>query len=972
MPKKKVRPPRGAKLTMGDIIPSIVRGMQLERRLGDNTGEAFNLVSGARAGHPEMSQQFAEMTESPGLTMHELTGTQRYLQGKELARAMGVPLATLANMVYTGDKALSQWLGRKKRFIPIDDVTLDETTSQASLANLLAAQAGIASHWLPESQAKPIKSYQEGTMPMRTKAEYVPGQATAYQSPYVVPPAGGVEGFGYMAGLLERQMKLKEAMMRAQLQMMQQQRLAAEQQLAQAKQRALRETSLWRKQMAPEAPFSGRRAPEQTMPTLQDWQMMSDPRNVDMPGREGAFNRVFGWLGPQAIAQMQMQKGKNWADVIAQGSASAATMQSGQPQMIMNQGTAAPTGVPLYTGEPGYRFGVRNVGQGVGGPIGQVPIGQTAANLAMAYNTWPTRQFTYQPAPIGGLSAEKGGRVPKTGTYKLHKGEIVLNKKQSDMMFPKPSKGKPIASYQAGTLEEEIRRAEEELRRLRGLYPQPFRGGPPPGATTLAGPGTAEDIIPGAFSQRSGGSVWEPDLTGMPTGTRYRSVPQEMALAAQGRRFYGAGAASRTGSELVVSSPESLARYMGQLERSATGAEAETLAGARKWLLTAGKKAGPEVADDLAKWTTRLGRAGRLGVVGAGVLGAAAAAWWGISQLATPSSEAAQRETTADFLKNFQPSTAAAAPTVSSFGEVLHPRQPPEFVGRQLGPSPIEQQASTSAFLKGFQPPAPQAQPIQAGDIGDIPGLTITEDPISERRMISAFGRQIPSRPETTQQTVKKYTLTGKPETDKERATRLRTQADHWARNADYYQQKADALLNYVGSMDRPNPEVMKLLRDRQTVADRYKKREEKAIAEADKIEERQTQAETKKEIARVEQETVMGREKILGGLQAREAQMKAATALAENLDVLYEEYGETGDQVDFVKRAMTFASPHFADIARNMGMSYQDAKDTVQMALEREIKEYADPGQEYKPGMWISIIPAMIQGGQRFAESIG
>ena len=58
-------------------------------------------------------------------------------------------------------------------------------------------------------------------MPIKSVAKYAPGKAEAFQSPYVVGPIGGMgDGSGlfrYMSGLLERQMQLKEAMMKAQL-----------------------------------------------------------------------------------------------------------------------------------------------------------------------------------------------------------------------------------------------------------------------------------------------------------------------------------------------------------------------------------------------------------------------------------------------------------------------------------------------------------------------------------------------------------------------------------------------------------------------------------------------------------------------------------------------------------------------------------------------------------------------------------
>jgi hypothetical protein len=61
------------------------------------------------------------------------------------------------------------------------------------------------------------------------------------------------------------------------------------------------------------------------------------------------------------------------------------------------------------------------------------------------------------PGYIQNRNAEKGGKVPSTGTYKLHKGEVVVPRKASDVMFPyvgggpKKSKGKAKKSYQLGT-----------------------------------------------------------------------------------------------------------------------------------------------------------------------------------------------------------------------------------------------------------------------------------------------------------------------------------------------------------------------------------------------------------------------------------------------------------------------------------------------------------------------------------------
>jgi hypothetical protein len=48
--------------------------------------------------------------------------------------------------------------------------------------------------------------------------------------------------------------------------------------------------------------------------------------------------------------------------------------------------------------------------------------------------------YRFMPS-IHGRTAAKGGRVPSTGTYKLHKDEIVIPKKAADVLFPYVDKG---------------------------------------------------------------------------------------------------------------------------------------------------------------------------------------------------------------------------------------------------------------------------------------------------------------------------------------------------------------------------------------------------------------------------------------------------------------------------------------------------------------------------------------------------
>jgi hypothetical protein len=79
--------------------------------------------------------------------------------------------------------------------------------------------------------------------------------------------------------------------------------------------------------------------------------------------------------------------------------------------------------------------------------------------------------------PIGGRSAAAGGRVPSTGTYKLHKGEVVVPKKAADVLFPYVAKGEEQKKLKAkGKYPPDY---ELRFRARKGKIKDSYQGGAP-------------------------------------------------------------------------------------------------------------------------------------------------------------------------------------------------------------------------------------------------------------------------------------------------------------------------------------------------------------------------------------------------------------------------------------------------------------------------------------------------------------
>lgn len=127
-----------------DVLPAIQAANQVQQQLGP---EAFDKVTGARVGK-DVKGEVARAMGNQDLTQNELAAMQRFLQGQDIGKAFGpgrgMELATAINALYGADKALSQNLGRGERFIPYDQQQFGPSTSDASIGNFLAAQAGMA------------------------------------------------------------------------------------------------------------------------------------------------------------------------------------------------------------------------------------------------------------------------------------------------------------------------------------------------------------------------------------------------------------------------------------------------------------------------------------------------------------------------------------------------------------------------------------------------------------------------------------------------------------------------------------------------------------------------------------------------------------------------------------------------------------------------------------------------------------
>lgn len=284
-----------------------------------------------------------------------------------------------------------------------------------------------------------MPQYAGSTGGLSSMLNMYPGGATATQTPYQVagPGQSAFGAFGGLGALLARQLAMREQLQQAQLDAMRQQMAAAQEQakyeniarqedIKRAQRMEREERNRYRKQT--ERPFGLRRADT----TAQDaWAnaygmaealTASSPRGPSFdPNQTYNLARMIQAIGPQAAHQGMMQSGKLFA----------------------GQGGGTPTS-PGQLRAQGMEYMPSQV----------MPITE-AGEYGSSIRGYQQTEPTWQPRGV----FEKGGRVPSTGAYKLHRGEVVVPRGAADVLFPYAmrgggpprSAGPPRGSYQGGT-----------------------------------------------------------------------------------------------------------------------------------------------------------------------------------------------------------------------------------------------------------------------------------------------------------------------------------------------------------------------------------------------------------------------------------------------------------------------------------------------------------------------------------------
>jgi hypothetical protein len=192
-----------------------------------------------------------------------------------------------------------------------------------------------------------------------------------------------------------------------------------------------------------------------------------------------------------------------------------------------------------------------------------------------------------------------------------------------------------------------------------------------------------------------------------------------------------------------------------------------------------------------------------------------------------------------------------------------------------------------------------QTMPPQVGDMG-IPGLSVTEEPLSERGPLpmGQFMGQGTPRPETTQETVKKYTLTGKPETAEEQQQR---ELDTRQREVQNHKQQANSLrssaMKYqMWAMQNPNKPAAQTLLAMSTQYEKQAKAAETTAKNAQKDLDDQrkiiTEAEAEREVAEARAGADITSSQI-------EGQVELEKARREDLEAARKRYFDMLRQVD-------------------------------------------------------------------------
>lgn len=314
-----------------------------------------------------------------------------------------------------------------------------------------------------------------------TTGYFRPGQAGGSADPYASPTVRTPRGGG--GGFLDKLMKMKLDLAKEQLLQMQQQR----EQTRRAMQAPTRVP----------APVKGFTKGERQVsgPSPREWQLASDPTYMHAPGAAEAIQRVNEWMGPQTVAQMMMQKGKNWTD--AMGAASRAAPGAGAATLagILGGRREAGGGAVERGGSP-MRSNIAPVDPSMFLPPGGLGGLQTkpipSGTMLETYGApgsvgpegpqLPRRGVQARGAGGSVLSQYKEGTlpgtVPETGKTTVHKGEVVIPEAQvtpslmAMLIEDASKKGTLKKGYKCGTLKPGYQRgtlAEEQDETMREL-----------------------------------------------------------------------------------------------------------------------------------------------------------------------------------------------------------------------------------------------------------------------------------------------------------------------------------------------------------------------------------------------------------------------------------------------------------------------------------------------------------------------
>jgi len=142
----------------------------------------------------------------------------------------------------------------------------------------------------------------------------------------------------------------------------------------------------------------------------------------------------------------------------------------------------------------------------------------------------------------------------------------------------------------------------------------------------------------------------------------------------------------------------------------------------------------------------------------------------------------------------------------------------------------------------------------------------------------------------------RKFTMRGKPETDREKLTRIESEADRMDKEADYHEAKLDQVLTFMGGdPSRINPELQKMISNRQRLAKQFRGREKELRTRATDMREMVMGAEVQKEVATVEATGRTEAEQVRALTRYREQAQEAVNDLYGGIEDIFAKFRSAG-----------------------------------------------------------------------------